>query len=89
MTIPLSMPNRFVCASLCGSVVALAAVSLSSSAAAQAAIPANAQSIRADGTFILPGLWDSQVSYNWYYGEVMLNDGITSNKAHLIVRFRD
>ena len=36
------------------------------------------QVIRADGKFILPGLWDSQVSYNWYYGEVMLNYGITS-----------
>lgn len=44
----------------------------------QASIPANAQVIRADGKFILPGLWDSQVSYNWYYGEVMLNYGITS-----------
>ncbi len=44
----------------------------------QAPIPANAQVIRADGKFILPGLWDSQVSYNWYYGEVMLNYGITS-----------
>ena len=44
----------------------------------QTTIPANAQVIRADGKFILPGLWDSQVSYNWYYGEVMLNYGITS-----------
>lgn len=44
----------------------------------QATIPANAQVVRADGKFILPGLWDSQVSYNWYYGEVMLNYGITS-----------
>ena len=44
----------------------------------QTPIPANAQVIRADGKFILPGLWDSQVSYNWYYGEVMLNYGITS-----------
>ena len=44
----------------------------------QAAIPANAQVIRADGKFILPGLWDAQVSYNWYYAEVMLNYGITS-----------
>jgi hypothetical protein len=42
------------------------------------ALPANAQVIRADGKFILPGLWDSQVSYQWYYGEVMLNYGITS-----------
>ena len=44
----------------------------------QATIPAGAQVIRADGKFILPGLWDSQVSYNWYYAEVMLNYGITS-----------
>ena len=44
----------------------------------QTTIPAGAQVIRADGKFILPGLWDSQVSYNWYYGEVMLNYGITS-----------
>jgi hypothetical protein len=44
----------------------------------QATIPPNADIIRADGKYILPGLWDSQVSYNWYYGEVMLNYGITS-----------
>ena len=44
----------------------------------QTSIPANAQVIRADGKFILPGLWDTQVSYSWYYGEVMLNYGITS-----------
>lgn len=44
----------------------------------QVNVPANAQVIRADGKFILPGLWDGQVSYNWYYGEVMLNYGITS-----------
>jgi hypothetical protein len=44
----------------------------------QTTIPANAQVIRADGKYILPGLWDSQVSYQWYYGEVMLNYGITS-----------
>ena len=44
----------------------------------QTTIPAGAQVIRADGKFILPGLWDSQVSYNWYYAEPMLNSGITS-----------
>ena len=44
----------------------------------QTAIPANAQVIPGDGTFIIPGLWDSQVSYNWYYAEPMLNYGITS-----------
>jgi hypothetical protein len=44
----------------------------------QAAYPANAQVIKADGKFILPGLWDAQTIYNWYYGELMLNYGITS-----------
>ena len=44
----------------------------------QTTIPANAQVIRGDGKFILPGLFDGQVSYQWYYGEVMLNYGITS-----------
>ena len=50
--------------------------------------------IDADGQFILPGLWDAQVSYNWYYGEVMLNHGITStidvgNSGELAVAQRD
>jgi hypothetical protein len=44
----------------------------------QASYPANARVINADGKFILPGLWDSQTIYNWYYGELMLNHGITS-----------
>jgi imidazolonepropionase-like amidohydrolase len=44
----------------------------------QTTIPANAQVIRADGKYILPGLWDSQVSYQWYFAEPMLNAGITS-----------
>ena len=42
-------------------------------------VPANARVIGGDGKFILPGLWDSQTIYNWYYGEMMLNYGITSN----------
>src|SRR5690348_4395828 len=33
--------------------------------------PANATIIRADGKFILPGLFDSQNSYSWYFGEAM------------------
>ena len=50
--------------------------------------------IDADGQFILPGLWDAQVSYNWYYGEVMLNHGITStidvgNSGEVAVAQRD
>jgi hypothetical protein len=44
----------------------------------QATYPANARVINADGKFILPGLWDSQTIYNWYYGELMLNHGVTS-----------
>lgn len=44
----------------------------------QAAYPANARVIRADGKFILPGLFDSQVSYAWYFGEALINHGVTS-----------
>lgn len=40
--------------------------------------PANATIIRADGKFVLPGLFDSQNSYSWYFGEAMLNHGVTS-----------
>jgi hypothetical protein len=60
----------------------------------QAAYPANAQVIKADGKFILPGLWDAQVVYQWYFGEMMLNHGITStidvaNPGELAVPLRD
>src|SRR5439155_5801245 len=41
-------------------------------------IPAGAQVVRADGKFILPGLWDSQLNFYSYQGEAMLNQGITS-----------
>ena len=56
--------------------------------------PANAQVINAAGKFVLPGLWDGQVSYNWYYGEIMLNNGITAtidvgNSGELAVPHRD
>ena len=44
----------------------------------QAAYPANAQVIKADGKFILPGLIDGQVSYSWPFGEAMLINGVTS-----------
>jgi hypothetical protein len=40
--------------------------------------PAGATVIDADGKFVLPGLWDAMVSYQWFYGEIMLNHGITS-----------
>ena len=44
----------------------------------QTTIPPNAQVINADGKFILPGMWDCQTSYSWWYGELMLNHGVTS-----------
>lgn len=43
-----------------------------------AAYPANAWIIKADGKYVLPGLFDSQNSYSWYFGEGMLNHGVTS-----------
>lgn len=44
----------------------------------QGAYPPNAQVIDARGKYVLPGLWDAMVSYQWFYGEIMLNHGITS-----------
>lgn len=44
----------------------------------QVSYPANAHVINAAGKFVLPGLFDSQVSYSWYFGEALLNHGITS-----------
>ena len=41
-------------------------------------IPAGAKIINAAGKYVLPGLWDAQVNYAWYWGEVMLNQGVTS-----------
>src|SRR5256885_12659877 len=46
--------------------------------AGQVQVPAGAQMINANGKFVLPGLWDAQVNYAWYWGEVMLNQGVTS-----------
>lgn len=40
--------------------------------------PAGAQVIAADGKFIIPGLWDSQLNFYSYQGEAMLNNGVTS-----------
>ncbi|MGD0134302.1 MAG: amidohydrolase family protein [Bryobacteraceae bacterium] len=42
------------------------------------AIPAGAQVIRADGKWIVPGLWDAQLNFYSYHGEAMLNTGNTS-----------
>ena len=60
----------------------------------QATYPANAQVIKADGKFILPGLIDAQVSYSWPFGEAMLINGVTStidigNGGEVAVAHRD
>lgn len=60
----------------------------------QGSYPANAQVIKADGKFVLPGLIDAQVSYTWSFGEAMLNHGITStidisNGGEVSVAHRD
>jgi hypothetical protein len=44
----------------------------------QGRYPRNAEIVDARGKYMLPGLWDAMVSYQWFYGEVMLNHGITS-----------
>ena len=44
----------------------------------QVTVPPGARVINARGKFVLPGLWDSQVAYSWYFGEALLNHGITS-----------
>jgi predicted amidohydrolase len=43
-----------------------------------AAYPPNAHIINATGKFVMPGLFDSQVSYEWYLAEPLLNYGVTS-----------
>jgi len=40
--------------------------------------PADTRIIEAKGKFILPGLIDSHVHYNWYMGELFLAHGITT-----------
>lgn len=46
--------------------------------AGQVPVPVGAKVINAAGKYVLPGLWDAQVNYAWYWGEVMLNQGVTS-----------
>ncbi|OFW45213.1 MAG: hypothetical protein A3J28_08300 [Acidobacteria bacterium RIFCSPLOWO2_12_FULL_60_22] len=60
----------------------------------QVPYPANARIIKADGKYLLPGLWDSQVTTSWYQGEELLNHGVTStidvgNGYELAVPHRD
>jgi imidazolonepropionase-like amidohydrolase len=40
--------------------------------------PPSAQVIRADGKFILPGLWENENVHQWYVGESLLAYGVTS-----------
>ena len=40
--------------------------------------PANAQVIRADGKFIVPGLWDAHSYGTWFLNDFYLNNGVTS-----------
>lgn len=44
----------------------------------QANYPAGAQVLRADGKFILPGLWDAHCHYQWWMPEIELSYGVTS-----------
>ncbi|PYR96499.1 MAG: hypothetical protein DMG12_26145, partial [Acidobacteria bacterium] len=42
------------------------------------ALPAGTQIVEAGGKFIIPGLIDSHVHYNWYMGELFLSYGVTT-----------
>jgi len=60
----------------------------------QVTYPSNARIVNATGKFVLPGLWESQTAYSWYFGEAMLNHGITSSidvgtEAEVAVPHRD
>jgi hypothetical protein len=60
----------------------------------QVTVPPNARLLNAAGKFVLPGLWESQTAYSWYFGEALLNHGITSSidvgtEAEVAVPHRD
>src|SRR6266545_5657650 len=57
----------------------ITAVSRAVSRNGQGTYPAGARIINATGKFVLPGLWDSQTAYSWYFGEAMLIHGITAS----------
>lgn len=44
----------------------------------QVDIPDGAEIVDASGKWVLPGLWDGQASYSWFFGELYLNHGVTS-----------
>src|SRR5687767_14215472 len=47
-------------------------------AAGQVQVPAGAQIVEAAGKWIVPGLWDCQQNFSWFYSELHLNQGVTS-----------
>src|SRR5215212_2409977 len=47
--------------------------------AAQVQVPAGAQVINAAGKYVVPGLWDAQTNYSTFWGELFLNQGVTSH----------
>jgi hypothetical protein len=60
----------------------------------QVTVPPAARVINAAGKFVLPGLWESQTAYSWYFGEAMLNHGVTASidvgtEAEVAVPHRD
>ena len=60
----------------------------------QETYPANARVIKADGKFVLPGLFDSEADNDWFFGEAFINHGITSNidvgfSGEMVVPYRD
>ena len=46
--------------------------------AGQVQVPAGAQVLDATGKWVLPGLWDNQSNYRWFFGELNLHQGVTS-----------
>jgi len=47
-------------------------------AANQVQIPPGAQVINGAGKWVVPGLWDCQQNFSWFYSEPQLNQGVTS-----------
>jgi Amidohydrolase family/IPT/TIG domain len=44
----------------------------------QLAYPSSAQVIKADGKFLVPGLWDNHTAPAWFMQELLMNYGVTS-----------
>jgi hypothetical protein len=47
--------------------------------AGEVEVPVGAEVVDANNKWIIPGLWDCQVNYSWFYGEPMLNQGVTGS----------